>query len=378
MIVIRCARQFVLAAVVLTLAVPPAAFGLINLNGTRNQIFVFGEASFGYDSNVFAENEGRDDYTMTGSIGAELKRRAGIISVNARATLDYLRFNRFSDQSAWNPNFFVEFNKANGRTTGSLTLNAFRASKADSAVNLRTQSWNIPVGLNLKYPVNDKFYLTSQTGYLRRTFSDLVTLADYTDYTQALDLFYVFSSKLDLVGGYRVRFARTQVQGRTTDHDFSFGATGGILAKVNGSLRAGYQLREVDRTGETFDHFTVAAALTWNATRKIAVTMQAIRDFNTTATGASVASTTTSLRASYVFTRKFEVEAGVGYGRNDFVGFGEGTREDDFFTWDLSATYAWNEHLRVGGSYHSLTNWSTFGFSDFDRHTYTFDIGSRW
>jgi hypothetical protein len=372
------AKPILAVLMVVAVAQPPAALGLINLDGTRNQIFVFGQASFGYDSNVFAENVARDDYTITGSVGAELKRRAGIISVNARATLDYLHFRRFSEQSAWNPNFLLEFDKANGRTTGSLTLNAFRASKADSAVNLRTESWNIPVSLNLKYPVNDKVYLTSQTGYLRRTFPEVVTLADYTDYTQALDMFYVFSSKLDLVGGYRARFGDTPVQGRTTDHEFSVGATGGLFAKVNGSLRAGYQVREIDRTGETFDHATVSAALTWNATRKLSVALQATRDFNTTALGTSVASTSTMLRSTYVFTRRFQIEGGAGHGRNKFVGREQPSRRDDFVSWELSATYIWNEHLRVGGSFLSLSNYSTLGFADFDRHTYTLDIATRW
>ena len=45
-------------------------------------------------------------------------------------------------------------------------------TRSDSSVNLRTSSWNFPLGLSVKYPINDKFYVTSNTGYLRRTYSD--------------------------------------------------------------------------------------------------------------------------------------------------------------------------------------------------------------
>ena len=56
------------------------AQALINLDGQRNQLFIFGNATFGYDSNIFSEANGHGDYTVTGTVGAEIKRRAGIIS----------------------------------------------------------------------------------------------------------------------------------------------------------------------------------------------------------------------------------------------------------------------------------------------------------
>ena len=47
--------------------------------------------------------------------------------------------------TAWQ--LLPEFTKQTGRTTGSLSLSASRESRADAAVNLRSTSWNIPVGL---------------------------------------------------------------------------------------------------------------------------------------------------------------------------------------------------------------------------------------
>lgn len=374
---LRRLNQFAALALIAAFIAPPSAWALLNIDGTRNQVFVFGNVTFGYDSNIFAQSEATDDYVVTGSVGVELKRRAGIISVNSRAVFSYQGFAENRDESAWNPSFFLELNKTTGRTTGAITVNAYRTSRADAAVNLRTQTWNFPLGLSIKYPVNDKLYVTSQSNYLRRSYTDSTSgLLDYTDYAQALDFFYVFTSKLDLVGGYRTRIGNTDV-GTTTDHNFSFGVMNGLLPKLNGSIRVGYQLRETE-LGETFDQFQLMTSLTWNATRKLTVTNSIARDFSTTATGVTVDALTAGLRASYVFTRRFQAESGIAYGRNRFLGANQPARQDEFFAWDVGATYAVNEHLRFAATYNYMKNWSTLSFSDFERTGYSLDISSRF
>ncbi|MFI5335849.1 MAG: hypothetical protein ACHQ5A_03645, partial [Opitutales bacterium] len=179
------------------LGAPLAASALLNIDGTRNQVFVFGEVVMNYDSNVFSQKNGTGDYSSTASVGFELKRRAGIISVNARVVFDYIRFARITGQNAWNPSVYLEFDKTTGRTTGAFTVNAYRSAQADSAVNLRTTSWNYPLGLSLKYPVNDHVYVTSQSGYLSQRFVNNTALSNYYDYSEGLDMFYVYTSKLD-------------------------------------------------------------------------------------------------------------------------------------------------------------------------------------
>lgn len=356
---------------------PHHAHALFNLGGTQTQIFVTGRATLAYDSNIFAESTERGDYIFTAGAGIEFKRRAGIFAIDARAAFDYSRFDRYTDQDAWNPSFFLEVNKASGRTTGALTVNAFRESRADSSVNFRTQSWNFPVSLNLKYPVSDRFYLSSQTAVLQRSYQRDALLLDYTDFSQGLNLFYVYTSKLDLFGGYRVRLGRTDL-GRTVDHAVNFGATGGLLPKVNGTLSVAFQRRDIDYSGETFDAVGVAASLQWTATRKFTATAGVARDFNTTATGTSVDTFSGQLRGTYVFTRRFSVEGGVAVGRNRFLGGGITYRHDTFFSADLGATYTVNEHLRLSASHSLSRNWSSIDFADYVRRGYTLEASVRF
>jgi Putative beta-barrel porin 2 len=363
---------------VLLFIVPlPQALALLNIDGTRNQVFVFGSLSFGYSSNIFSESSGRGDYSSTASAGVEMKRRAGIIAVNGTFKIDYQQFLEFTGENGLNPSLAIEFNKTTGRTTGAITINAYRESRSDSAVNLRTNTWNFPLGLNIKYPINDKFYATSSTGYLKRSYSNTTVLSNYTDITESVDLFYVYTSKLDLIGGYRIRYAQTSTNGTTYDHWFNVGATGGLLAKLTGTIRIGYQLRQLPRN-ETFDHINALAELGWALSRKFTLKGQISRDFNTIATGATVDSSGAALRANYVFNRKAEIDGGVGYGRNVFLGRNQPARRDDSFNWDVGAKYKFNEHLNLGASYNYMKNWSTLSFSDFERTGINFDISSRF
>jgi putative beta-barrel porin BBP2 len=353
------------------------ATALLNLEGSRNQIFVFGHVAYGYSSNIFSDSTQRGDSSVTGEVGTELNRRAGMIAVNAIAKIGYQRFATFTNESALNPNFSIEFIKGDGRMTGSFKAQAYRESRSDSAINLRTKSWNVPLGLDLRYPLSDKFYATSQTGYLKRTYSDNPLLLDYHDYSEAVDLFYVYTSKLDLLGGYRVRLSKTTTGADTYDHWFNVGATGALMAKLDGTVRFGYEIRDIEG-GENFDHFNVLAALDWTVTRKFSVNGQVSRDFNTIATGTSVDSTVLALRGVYSFTRKFEMGAGIAYGRNIFLGRNQLDRQDDFFTADINAGYKLNDHFRLAVSYAYLQNWSTLGFSDFDRHGFSASLSSRF
>jgi hypothetical protein len=352
---------------------------LLNIDGTRNQIFVFGGVTFGYSSNIFSNQMARGDYSINASAGVELKRRAGIIGVNANVNVSSQIFTKYTGENSLNPNFAVEFTKTTGRTTGSLTVNAFRETRSDSVVNLRTTSWNFPLGLSLKYPINEKFYLTSSTTYLQRTYSETTVLTNLTDYSEGVDLYYVYTSKLDLLGGYRIRASRTTNGRNSTDHWFNVGATGGLMAKLNGTVRFGYQLRHA--TGidaENFSHFNALASVGWPVTRKLSLAGQVSRDFNTIATGSTVDSTSLALNASYAYNRKLTFDTSLSVGRNTFLGANQPEREDSFFSWDVGARYKFNDHLTVGANYAFFKNWSTVSFSDFDRNAFTFDIGSRY
>ena len=135
---------------------------------------------------------------------------------------------------------------------------------ADDVANVRANSWNYGSDLNLRYPVNDRYYLTSSSDVNIRDYTSKTPytplsnptsprLFDLSSYAESVDLNYVYTSKLNLLGGYRVRFGQADGGTNTQDSALTVGATGGILPKLNGSVQAGYQWR--DESGPGGGHY---------------------------------------------------------------------------------------------------------------------------
>lgn len=355
-----------------------SVFALLNIDGNRNQVFIFGGATLAYDSNIFAQRNGSSDTTETLNLGTNLKRNAGLITVDGTLSVDFLRYNHNTNFNATNPNLHVVFEKAAGRLTGSFTIDAFRSQQADTAVNLRTSSWNFPVGLNLRYPLNEKFYATSQSSFVKRDFVDNNTgLQNYRDFSEAVDGYYVYTSKLDLLAGYRVRFSRTALE-RSTDHDFYLGATGALLAKATGLVRVGYQVRQPEGGGTSYGQLSALAQVTWNVSRKLSTTLEISRDFSTTATSVSVDALTTALNGTYAMTRRFELNGSLAYGRNRFLGAGGDGRHDDFSSFTLGLSYGLNDNVKVLSSYTYFRNLSTLDEAEFDRQQFSVTVSGRY
>ena len=107
--------QHLLLLVLLVVLPWHQAHALLNLDGTRNQIFAFGSVSFGYSTNIFSDSSQRGDSSLTGEAGLEYDRRAGVLGVNAIAKVGYERFRTYTDQNAVNPFFSLEVTKSTGR-----------------------------------------------------------------------------------------------------------------------------------------------------------------------------------------------------------------------------------------------------------------------
>jgi hypothetical protein len=357
------------------------AHALVKFNDGHDEIFVIGKVGIGYDSNIYAYNEGDGDTTYNASLDMEYRRKAGMLGVNADLGWDFAKFQKLSSENYANPHARLEVTKDSGRTTGSVTAGVKRESRADSAINIRTTSWNYDAGLNLKYPVIERYSLTGQLAWGRRDFQDNLALVDLNTWSVSSDLFYVYNSQRDLFGGYRYRVTDTSVDTQDTDHAFTVGTSGKIISTINGSARVGYQLRESNRTDgtrETFDGLTSVVSATWSGFKKLNVTGHVSSDFNTLATDVSVSTVAAGLDAQYALTARLSLFAGTGVGRTRFLGRFGGGRRDTYFYWNAGAAYTLSDHFKATLSYTHFKNWSTLAFSDYTRDTISLNLSSRW
>jgi hypothetical protein len=356
-----------------------SSLALVRWDDSKNQIFVTAAGTLTYDSNIYTASGGDGDMITSGQVGLEYERRAGLIGVNASIGVTVAYFADNSDENFQNPSARLELVKDSGRTTGSVTTAVQRESRAEPAANFRTDAWNYETGGQFKYPVIDRYSISGGVKYWYRDYTGNPLLVDLTTYEANSDLLYAYTSERDLLAGYRFRVSETSADSTYEDHAVTFGVSGRILPKLNGSLRFGYQYRfGKGPSAEDDSSFTAAGSATWRINRRASLTGQISQDFGTTSTNVSINSLAASLDGQYAFTAHFTAGAGVGAGRNTFLGGLGNGREDVYTSAHLDAGYTFSEYLRLSVTYGFYHNWSTLAVSDFERHTFTFSASSRF
>lgn len=386
-------RASVALLLTVTVACPPA-LALLSLNEGHDHVYVTTSFGVSRDTNVFANHDSPSDFVYSSGLVAEYSRRAGWIGLNAHVSLDASRYGKIKGENFDNPTYFIELTKQTGRTTGSLTLNASRESHADSAANLRSQSWNYELGLNYAYPIVNRLKLSGSFGYAARKYIEDTALANLSTYSANADLFYILSGERDLIGGYRYRYSETTKHTATTDHAFTAGLNGLLFAGIGGALRAGYQVRVPSGSANrdsTFHGLTASGSTSYVIGKKLNVGLSLSKDFSTTATDSSVDATTMSVNAKYSYNRRWSASLDGGLGDSRFLGqngrivvspgppplLGR-NRHDNFANWDATITYARSEHLTVSAGYSWFENWSTITYADFVRTNWNVNLSSRW
>jgi hypothetical protein len=397
------ARHDIRSALALFLAISflcRPAEALVTLNDGHDHIYVTGSAGLSWDSNLTASSGGASDYAFTSSILAEYQRHAGWIGVNGSVQVDASRYQTAKGQNFSDPKFELELTKKTGRTTGSLTLNAARQSRADAAVNVRTTSWNYDAGLNFHYPIIGTNSVAGKLGYSSRKYIDNVVFANLSTYVASLDYLRLLSNERDLMIGYRYRHEQTSLETSSVDHNVTAGLSGKLIRGLNGSMRFGYQVRIPHGTPAgsalqtkpgNFKAWTASIGATHDVNKRLSLTGSLSKDFSTTATDTSVDALAASLDAQYAFSSHWKFGASGSYGQSNFLGeagrvvISAGPpavlgrqRRDDYLTWSLNLGYSLNEHLKADFSYTWFENWSTIAFADFVRTSYNMNLSSRW
>jgi hypothetical protein len=384
-------RNGLIGLLAATLACPPA-HALVALNDGRDRIYVTGSYTTTWDSNIFANSEGRGDFVSSTSIVAEYTRRAGWIGVNGSISVSASNFGKNRDQNFTNPNYALEFTKKSGRTTGSLTMSGAKESRADAAVNMRSTAWNYNAGLNVKYPAGINTFM-GQFGYSKRSYVEDTIFADLATYTAGIDMIHILPAERELVGGYRFRYSDTSRFTSTTDHSATVGINGRLIRGIIGGLRAGMQTRipHGALASGRFTSWTMSASSAYAFNKDLNVAAQASKDFSTTATDASVDVTSADVSMGYTMNSKVSWSLSGGWGQTRFLGESGrlviqpgpppllgAHRVDTYATWSAGVAVTLHAHLKSALTYSWFENWSTGTYADFIRSSWSLNLSSRW
>jgi hypothetical protein len=362
--------------------VVPRSAGLVEWNDGRDKLNVHADYGITYDSNLLANADSPGDVDQSLELGATYARHAGVFGFNATASVVGARFQKYSKYNYTNPGASLGLTKNDGRLTGSFTAGAQKESRSDDAANIRASFWHYNANLGLRYPINDRYYITSTSEVLMRDYVPNTPLYDLSSYSEGVDLYYIYSTKLDVLGGYRIRFGDASTGGsHTVDQAFTIGGTGAILPKLSGTVRVGYQSRHEDTSlGGTYNDLTTDFMFAWPMTRRITFNFQVSKDFTTTATDISVDSTSFDLSATVKPNMKIKIAltGEAGYTNSRFLGIKGGGRDDRTYSFLLKMSVPIKTHFAASLSCGFLTNGSSFDYAVYDRFTTSLTLSAHY
>jgi hypothetical protein len=368
----RISISLMLAAIAL-----PQAHALLNMNEGKDLVFVSGTYTIGFDTNVFTRASSAKSMTQSASASVNYTRQAGLIGVAIGFSAASGRFESIRGQDFMDPSMTISLRKRYGRTTGSFGVVARRDSQPDPDAGTRTKAINLSESLDLRYPVNDRYYLTNSMGASSRKYQDQAAFSDLKTYTDSLAINYIYTSKLDLNGGYAITVSDTSKNTKAYDHSVTIGASGSLLPKLSGSIRVGLQRRNSDSPlggKETFDSFTSSTSLKWLYSRKLSFNADLSEDFSVTSTDISVNRATVGLHTTLSLTSKYIVSGGVTYILSDFLGIAGAGRKDQMFQFDASIGLALTTHIRTSLAYIYTINESNSPGASFHRQSLSLTI----
>ena len=379
-------RSLAAAAVVAAFVCAPPARALVSLEDGLDHLFVNGTVDFGYDSNIFANAQSGGSALVEGSLAAEFTRRAGLISVDATASLAFARYAAYHGQDYVDPKLTAEFSKQSGRTTGSILFTVDRENRADVDVNTRDVSWNYDLGLHVLYPVIERYSISGSFDFNHIDYLDQRLFTNLTTYTGNLYLYYIVNEQRDFFIDYRSRYSDVGDGSHDVDNSISAGVSGRVVGPFNGSLQGGYTRRVIvgGPDAGAYDDFTASGTLTWTMNRRMTLSGDLARDFSTTATGQSIDSSSVSLSFKDSFTKTVSASLEAGGGQSRFLGReglipSETTRRvDDFVNLGASLSYILNDHLKASLGYVFFRNWSTLAYAEFPRHQANATLSTHW
>jgi hypothetical protein len=336
-------------------------------NEGHEQVFINASLSFGYNTNVFDQKIARGSPSGTFACSANYIRRSGVISVNATAGFTYDQFSSVKGQNVLDPDLSLVLTKGTGRTTGSLSFEAKRESTPDPDVNDRPISWDYSSLLNLRYPVNERYYLTSATDVSDTVYDNRTVFTDLQTYGEDVGINYIFDSKLDFFGGYRIR---TNDTAGITEFDQSvlLGANGTILPKLSGSVTVGEERSDSRTRGvgdSTYDSLTAGVNLYWRYSRVLSFNGSASKDFSITALDVQINTTSVGTSVDASLGHRWRTNVGVTHIDTDFLGIPGAGRRDSLWEFTANVGTGLTTHIRLNLGYLYEVNTSTLSTAEF-------------
>ncbi|MEM7673234.1 MAG: outer membrane beta-barrel protein [Verrucomicrobiota bacterium] len=374
-----------LAAAFATLATAVYAAPMVSIGDNADIFFNLGTAVKVDDNITGAPANELDDVIFTVSPGLEVDFFRGETLWDAvfQISTDFIRY---SDNDQFDVN---NLNASFAADYASPVLEAsFGASysedqqKTQQVVGDLVEIENTVIQGFVKYDVTEKVAVSFAPRYtLQEYVEDFDSvLPDRDKILLSLKGYYAISPKYDITAGIAYRDTDiddlpNRVGSDPEDIRLTVGVEGEVLPKVTAALDVGYTERSfngIDRSDQSILY--LGGDLTWAATPKVSVNLALSQDFQSTATGNPIESSSATLNVTYEVNELWAVSPFLKFLTDDYVG---GVREDDVAMAGVGVGYSPNGFLDFGAQVYYLENDSTLDL-DYDNTVFQLTASLRY
>lgn len=377
----KITRISLLTAIVAT-ATQAAPFMAV---GDGAELFVTGKIAIRADDNIAQSANEQSDLIFDIAPGIELTFGKNA-QLKGSLTLVH-EFSSYSDNSNLNTNLFSgRFNS--NYDDGKLKL-GFNTSFAELNQNTSTTSTGgIVTGLTRR----DSFtagsdaeielsQLTKVGGgitfahdnYKRRGYTDSDVL------TVPLNVYYRWTEKTDFSFGYRYRDTQLDSAGvDSQDHYFNVGARGSFTPKLSGNFSIGLNNRDLER-GSDRTELGFDSNLSYELTPKTKLQAGLSRDYGNSPQGQQQRNLSFNSSVTTELSSEWSANAGITYRAINYAATaGSASRTDDFFEFQLGATYIVSTNVKISGAYKFTDYSSVLRGSEFKNNVFSISASLRY
>jgi hypothetical protein len=332
--------------------------------GDSAELFVTGALAVRVDDNIYLEKNATDDVIFDITPGLELSfgknsQIKGALTTdvaftnyadnsNLNTTLFHSRFVSRFDDGKLKLGFNAGYNELNQNAPDirGLTRRNVTSAGFDGEVEM-TQVTSVGTGLAFTHDAYRRINYTN---------SD--------DYVVPLNVYYHFTPKVDLSGGYRYRsHEATRFNADLTSHFFNIGARGDFTPKLVGRFAVGG-----NETTPGLD-----SSLTYEFSPKTNLLVGATNDYDVSPQGQQQRNLTLNGLVTTKLSEEWSINGGLSWRSIKYP-----DRRDDYWEGSIGTAYVVNANVRISGTYTYRNYSSPLVSSEFKNNVFSISANLRY
>ena len=322
----------------------------------KGEVIFDSRASVEYDSNVFVNADEISDLIgrITAGIAFEQLERS-VANVMARAEVEAVRYLDLKGIDAENLYLDFEFSYPNNLEKNAyykFGANWSNITQPRSEVGQIVESETLNISGAYEAYLNENSEVRLLGGARTESFEDSAFF-DSRDLLFTVNYLYLYSSKLNLVTGYRYRdlinrSGTGDVNASLISHTFDIGVEGKLRPKVQGNVSFGIQFADLsgstDLAKDAFFYYKID--LEWQPNSKTSVSLSGSDDFQPSLNGDVNNLRNISVKLNQILGSQAAGSIGLTYAQEDFSGCR--SRKDDSITLNSQYLRSLDENKKLG------------------------------